>query len=101
MSRTAFYCRCGERLEGASARLYHRCKPKTLPRQAEEAAAIAATRPVTLTPQEVHDLLWYLRDSAPNHAAPVERLGRVQAIADRLASATSYATAPNANEAPQ
>lgn len=26
MSRTAFYCRCGERLQGA-ARLSHRCKP--------------------------------------------------------------------------
>ena len=25
VSRTAFYCRCGERLEGASARLSHRC----------------------------------------------------------------------------
>lgn len=27
MSRTVFYCRCGARLEGASARLYHRCPP--------------------------------------------------------------------------
>lgn len=26
MSRTVFYCRCGARIEGSEARLYHRCQ---------------------------------------------------------------------------
>jgi hypothetical protein len=41
MSRTVFYCRCGARLEGSTARLYHRCQQ---------------TAPPSDTPEEGRDL---------------------------------------------